>query len=352
MLTIGLSHVSRNEEIFSKSSLSLGIDVFCSEHTDKTTSFAHKLSPKEASILSSISANSCIFNMPLGHGMAQLASIIDAGRAALNAGTAAVGFMVTAYISFSIFFLLSPCSISTSVPLIPGIGSVLYMLLVVPLLASAMAFTESGEDSMAVVPMKNEKSISFARGERPRLCFYILAKSLLPAAMSQLLYLISFGSLLIEFDSKLILDECGLMQTSWEHAIRCEALRSYVGPSVTSSGALIIAFQTLCMIAISSSFLLGTTPVYTKPSPLGKNNIWLGANLLCILLIVLYLSVTLENGTLKALPWYFYFLSLIFPLVCLAECEIVKRNEKKHEQRAAKMRRLHFETRLGMWSPK
>ncbi len=289
--------------------------------------------------------------MPLGHGMVHLTSIIGAGRAALNASTSAAGFMIVAYMSFSLLIFLSPCSMSTSVPFIPGIGSILYLLLVVPIIGIAMTFTEPDEDSLTTVPIKNEKSVTFARGERPRLCIYILSKSILPAAMSQLLYLISFGSLVIEFDSKLVLDECGLAQTSWEYVIRCDALRSYAGPSNSSSGALLISFQALCMVVMSSSFLLGTTPVHSKPSPL-QNRVWVGAIVLCMVLIILYLSFTLDNGVLKALPWYFYFLSLIFPFVCLTACELVKRSEKKHEQRAAKMRRLHFETRLGMWSPK
>ena len=306
----------------------MGVDAYFWEDTTDTKSFNQRLSPKEASVMSSIASNSCVFNMTLGISMVHLTSIIDAGRGALNVGSAAAEFMAVAYTSFSMLFFFSPCSISRLVPFIPaGVGSVLYVVLVVPLVGMGMSFTEASEDSMTIVPTKNEESTTFAQGEHLRSRIFILSKALLPAAMSQLLFLISFGSLIVEFDSELIFNECNLTQTSWRHVIHCDALVSYAGPSNTSSGVLMIAFQTICIIAISSSFLSGTTPVYSKPSPLGKNRIWMGTTLTCILLMILYLILTLEKGVFRSLPWYFYFLSLMLPLVCLAECELIKRRE-------------------------
>ena len=361
VLTVGVSHISRNNEIFSTSSLSIGIDVLSKEdandqlHHSGTTRasssvndahlFTHRLSPKEVSIISSIAANSCVFNMPLDHGLAHLSSLIAKGRAALNAGTAAAGFMIVAYTSFSLLILMCPFSISTSIPFIPGMGSILYLLLVVPLVGIAMGFTELDKDSMTVVPMKNDISVSFARGERKRLFMYVVLKALLPAAMSQIIYLIAFGSLIVEYDSNLIVDQCGLLKFSWVNVIHCDILHSYAGAATISSGAIVIAFQSICIIVISASFLLGTTPVYSKPMPLGKNNVWMLTTIFSILIIILYLCLTLEFSVWQSLPWYFYFLSLISPFICLAVCELVKTREMKEEQRAAKMRRLHFETR-------
>jgi magnesium-transporting ATPase (P-type) len=310
-----------------------------------THSFTHKLCPREVSIISAITANSCVFNMTLDNGLVHISSFIAKGRTVLNAGTAAAGFMIVAYTSFSLLVFLSPCSVAKSIPFIPGIGSVLYLLLVVPVIGVTMGFTEADEDSMTVVPVKNDKSISFARGERQRLIMFAIIKALLPAALSQLIYLIAFGSLIIEFDSILITEECGLTQFSWVNVIHCDILQSYAGPATISSGALVVAFHSLCTIVTSASFLLGTTPVHSTPTPLKKNKVWAVSTIFCFLTIVIYLSITLESGVLQALPWYFYFLSLMFPLLCLAVCEIVKKREIQHEQRAAKMRRLHFETR-------
>ena len=101
------------------------------------------------------------------------------------------------------------------------------------------------------------------------------------------------------------------------------------------------------MIVISSSFLLGTTPVLSRnrPSPVRKNKIWALTAIFGILVVILYLCFTLESGVMQSLPWYFYFLSLVSPFICLAICELVKKKEMKNQQTAAKMRRLHFETR-------
>ena len=361
VLTIGLSHVSHNDEIFSVSSLSIGISLsFQGENQSQTIHpeitensrvndsshlYTHMLSPREVSITSSISSNSCVFNMTLEHGLVNLPSLIAIGRKTLNAGTAATRFMIVAYTSFSFLILLAPCSVSNSIPFIPGIGSILYLLLVVPSLGIAMGFTELDKDAMTVVPMKNIKSESFSRDEPQKLAMYITMKGLVPAAFSQIIYLIAFGTLIIEFDSSLIVDECGSTVISWVDVLHCDMLHSYAGRATLSSGALVIAYHTLCMIAMSASFLSGTIPIFSKPTPLQKNKPWALTAIFGILIVVLYLSLTLESGGLNALPWYFYFLSLVSPLFCLAVCEIVKMQEKKHEERAAKMRRLQFETR-------
>ena len=155
--------------------------------------------------------------------------------------------------------------------------------------------------------MKNIKSESFSRDEPKKLAIYITIKGLVPAVFSQVIYLIAFGTLIVEFDSSFIDDECGLTTLHWVDVLNCDMLLSYAGPATLSSGALVIAYHTFCMVVMSASFLSGTTPVFSKPTPLQKNKHWAFTAIFGILMIVLYLSLTLESGALNALPWYFYF---------------------------------------------
>ncbi len=359
VLSIGLSHNSQNREIFAASSISMGIDLLLDDSATQFDTgnhnphqFTKRLCPEEISIVSSIASSSCFLNMPLGNGLTDLPYIINEGRTSLNAVKSAFGFTLVAYISFASLMLFNTFSISQSLPYLPGDGSMLSLLLVIPTLAIAMAFSGPDGNSLSVVPMKNINSENFGRGERKRLFFFVLLKAIFPAVASQIVYLISFGSTLIEMDMEYIANQCGLMSYHWKDVVRCTAIDTYTGSATVASGVLVIAFHTLCMIVMSSSFLQGSIPIIATPTPLKKNKIWVLAVVLCILYLFLYTSLKLESGAAGAMPWYFYILGLVSPIFCLIICENIKRRERKHEQRAAKMRRLHFETRLGMWSPK
>jgi len=372
-LSIGLSHISSNNRIFISSGLGIGVDILLQEEESNIGErsgvrdtfkksygdFACDLSPEEVRIVSSLSSNACVFNISLCNGgIAHVSEFIAEGRAALNAATSAGGFMIVAYISYSLLILLSPCTASTSIPLIPGVGTALHLFIVVPIIAIGMGFTKSDEEAMTIVPIKNESAVTFDEDERLRLFLYSLLKALLPAALSQVMYLISIGSLLIEFDSLFLLEKCNLSyidqerHTAWVHVIRCSALNAYSGPAATQAGCLVVALHMLCIIALSATFLFGSTPIYNKPIPLTKNTVWVGTSLFSTSILLVYLSLTLEIDALKSLPWYFYLLSLISPFLCVGACELIKKKEKKYDSKAAKMRRLQFETRLGMWSPK
>ena len=63
------------------------------------------------------------------------------------------------------------------------------------------------------------------------------------------------------------------------------------------------------------------------------------------------LALSLEDGSIAALSWFFYALFLSSPLVCLYLCETIKESDQKIDKRAAMMRRLQFETRYVVSVP-
>ena len=87
-------------------------------------------------------------------------------------------------------------------------------------------------------------------------------------------------------------------------------------------------------------------------NPWRASPLWGWGFLASLLLILFYLIATLDNGVWGALPWYFYVVAIIMPTLGVLASELVKRSDQRQEYRAEKLRRLQFETRLGMWSPK
>jgi amino acid transporter len=111
----------------------------------------------------------------------------------------------------------------------------------------------------------------------------------------------------------------------------------------------------LCSIVASAGFVFRTRSLREEP-PWWRNSIWLMSCVISLLLTVLYMLLSIGGAAstqvARALPYYFYILSLLLPPFWLFVGEMIKKVDRRHEKRACMLRRLQFETRLGMWSPK
>ena len=383
---MGLSHLPRNAGIFSTADISIGADVLAEElaamlNPPKQLTTTDHLLVHEVEFVAAISAHSCSFSLRGAASSSLMPSIIKRARASLEAVSTAAYFMLFGSVSFSMYVFLCMCSASTAVPFVPTLGSALYLQVVLPFLSFGLAMSDSDDESMHRVPTKNDQSITFSRKEGKRLYTNTLLKAFLPAAFSYVLYLIAFGQLMIKFEPELLQEECSIgandiEENRWTRVIRCESLKTYSGKARTSAGALILAEIALCVIIGSASFVYATASVVDMP-PWSRNRCWACTSLFGIIFITIYLAVALEKGSFSAISWYFFVLAVIIPFLCLFGNELVKRSERKHIERAAKLRRLQFETRyvfcfalqmlliprlslnylvdsyrLGMWSPK
>ena len=366
VLSLGLSHISQNDDTFSSSDLAFGNDVLFDEmhkrnldegtlEPSETVSTSEvSLHQKELLFVSKIASHSCVFNLSMGQtGLLNIAEIIAQGRAALTAGTTSGMFVIYASVAFTLTISLCPFSACTAIPIIPASAVVLYVQVFVPLIALSMAFSKENEGAMTIVPPKNDQSITFAVGERGRIRSHTIIRALVPAGASHLVYLIAFGSLVLHFDSDVVEEVCVLdvARSNWTSVVRCADLSTYIGQASLSASCLMLAELSLCVIAQSTSFLFGNSHILGL-DPVAKNRIWLIATMFCVAVVFIYLNFTLESGSLQALPWYFYMIAFISPIISLMVCELVKQKDKRLETRAETLRRLQFETRLGMWSPK
>lgn len=353
MIAIGLSHLPRNEGIFSTADISVGIDVLSEavSHppSEERRSSTHVL-PSEVEFVSAMSSHSCAFRFRGAESLVHLSSIIAQGRASLEAAIAAFIFLVASSLSFSLFVLFSSCAPSTTIPFVPAFGAALFLQIALPSIGLTMAMNKGDEEAMQRVPEKNDQSVIFSRNEGWRMYQMIILKAIPPALLPQLLHLIAFGELVLHFDPDLVSSGCP-GATGWVDVVRCDALKDYSGVARTSSGILVWAEFVFCTIIASATFVQRFTSSVEHP-PWRGNQAWLWAVTVLTVLTCLYVGVGVEKGTGSALPWYWYMLAVTMPWICLVWNESLKPVEAKHVRRSEKLRRLQFETRLGAWSPK
>lgn len=354
VLSVGLSHLPGNLEIFSRADIAIGVDVLAEEVSfpDATNTDGNALYPDEVAFVTSISAHSSVFNLWGSSSTCHILDIIRIGRASLEAVTSAFSFVFSGCLSFSMFVLLSSCTASTAVPTTPVLGSFLYTQIILLGIGLSMAYTDGEKDSMTRVPPKNDTT-KYSFRENKRMYVGGVLRAAPSAVIPQLIYLIVLGELMWAFDAPFVEEYClatdNMAQIvsakpSWTSIIRCEALRDYSGPAKVSAGAITLASLAICTCVVSASFVFRTEPLFREP-PWKRNHLWVGSMLLSFVLIAVYLAATLERGSMTSLPWYFHLLFVLTPFICLWLSEVVKKADQKHEKRVAMMRRLQFETR-------
>lgn len=373
VLAIGIAHLPWNDEIFATADIAVGIDVlgdkntcYFEENNCGTTSSADstsrssspttedRMATAELEFVSAIASHSCAFRFRGVGSLSQLSSLIEQGRASLEAATSACIFLLSSSLSFSLFVLFAACSPSTSLPFVPSLGAVVYLQLLQPIIAMSMAFTKGGEDAMSRVPPKNDSTQPFGHRDGFFLYEMLLLKSLMLSLPPQLLHLIAFGELVIHFEPDLVESKCDGADR-WYQVIRCDALKEYSGPARISSGIAVFAVFVMSSVVTSASFVTRFESIKGRrklPWEQYDNHVWLGAVVVASVITVVAAILSTERGTASVLPWYFYVIAVCIPILCLIWNAYWKEKEAKREIRAEKLRRLQFETRLGAWSPK
>jgi hypothetical protein len=353
VMVIGTSHLPQNDRIFSIGDVSVGIDVLRNrdEVHFKTKAQAKDVVAVELEFVCAMASQACAFRFRGPESLVHLSAITEQSRAALDAATSAAIFLVVCSLSFSLFVLFSVCTPATKIPFIPMLGVAVYLQVVIPGIGFLLAMSDGADDIMNCVPPKNDQAAEFGRLEGRALYGSIVCKSLMPAILPQILYLIAFGELVLHFDPAFVRSNCSSTAQTWVDVIRCDALRDYSGAATTSSGALAFGQFALCTILLSSSFVLRYIPLHQQ-FPWEKNRVWVFGMGVAFAGTIVSVTLAVDNNTGGALPWYFYVLYAVFPALCLWASEFLKKMEAKVALRAEKLRRLQFETRLGAWSPK
>mmetsp|Transcript_20940 Transcript_20940/g.23211 ORF Transcript_20940/g.23211 Transcript_20940/m.23211 type:complete len:1321 (-) Transcript_20940:439-4401(-) len=356
VIAVGLSHLPRNSKIFSTADLAIGVDALseCLVKINEENLKYDALLPSEMIFASAISSHFCAFRIQGVASIEHIPTILAQGRASLAAATSASIFFLHGYLSFTLYVFLTACSVATTLPFVPILGSALYLFIILPLVGFPMTMSDPDKRSMQQVPPKNDITVSFGKKEGKIFCLVSLLKALPQAILPQLLYLIAYGELMIAHEPELVKLKCSynLVSGNWVSVIRCNELSEYSEVARDSAVALSLAELALLTVVTSSTFVYRTLPVSEDP-PWRRNHVWASSVLVAFIAIALYIFLNIERGTFSSLPWYFFILAFfVMPFLCMFWNEYLKRHEKRVLDRAEKLRRLQFETRLGMWSPK
>lgn len=207
---------------------------------------------------------------------------------------------------------------------------------------------------MSRVPPKNDPSSKFSLKESKRIYMNGILRAAPQAIFPQFVYLIALCQLMLEFERAFLEEHCldfsdiesNEYNPPMVKIIRCEALRNYSCPAKISAGLISLASLAICTCFSSASFVFRTESIRSEP-PWKRNHLWVLALFLSFISIAVYLGISVEKGSMVALPSNFYALFLASPCLCLFLSELVKKIDHKHEKRAVMMRRLQFETRYG-----
>lgn len=345
---MGLSHVHGNIGTFSVADLAIGINSIASldiSHSKNYTS--SQLTHEDISFVCAVISHSCVFNLSDDHFLACMPKILRRGRAALDAGISSVLYSFTSYISFAMLIAFCSITISTAVPCPPCLECVLLLYVLIPLLSISLCFTRRDQQLMDQVPPKNDSNVTFANGEYRRLFIFSLGKALWPAIASQILYLWSFSQMILKMDAEFLSEHCGsdILRASPLVVIRCDALKFYSGPAKRIAEVIMLLEFALCTTFYSGSF------VY-RMSNLTYACLWRNYFLTVAICVSTGFILLLGSVAFPFMSWLMFCATMIFPILSLVICEAIKRQEMWHFKRAANFRRLQFETKLGMWSPK
>ena len=350
VVAVGLSHLTRNEEIFASADIAVGIDVLEESILEHSLPGCSPICKAELEFVQSISSQSCAFRLRGASSVSVISKILEKSRASLDAGVTAIIFLVYGCVAFSFYVLFSTCVPSTTIPNVPTVGSAIYLLMILPCVGMAIQMSDGDTNNMKRVPPKNDKSVGFTSSERRMFYFMSLVKALFPALLPQILHLIVFGEFVIRFDPDFVASNCP-SASSWVGIVRCEGMSNYSGDAKAAAGAVVFSQFILSVVTASSAFVHRFLSL-KEQLPWQRNTCWLYAVLVSYGILITYVSLSTERGSAEVLPWYFYFISVTTPFLCLIWVEVCKRPEMKQEDRAEKLRRLQFETRLGAWSPR
>ena len=360
VIAVGLSHQPLNDGIFSAADIAVGLDVLsdgkschpvdsnANEGLEHEGSLA--MIDAELELVSAIASHACVFRFRGASSLSHLSSIIEQGRASLESSSAGVVFFLASSLSLSMYIFLTVCTPGTSIPHVPIIGVVVFLLVVLPFIGWSMAFSDTPTNAMKQVPPKNDTTVIFGKKEGLKLYQTLVLKAIPPALFCQLLHVIVFGELIISFEPAFVTKECGNVD-AWYGIVRCHALKDYSGHARISSGVIVFAVFTLTTILLSASYI-DRFETLRQCLPWKRNYAWAPLAILLSIGTILMTVYAVQEKARTLLPWYFYLLVIVIPFGCMAWNEFWKTLEYKVEARAEKLRRLQFETRLGAWSPK
>uniref|UniRef100_K3WDV0 Cation-transporting P-type ATPase C-terminal domain-containing protein n=1 Tax=Globisporangium ultimum (strain ATCC 200006 / CBS 805.95 / DAOM BR144) TaxID=431595 RepID=K3WDV0_GLOUD len=293
--------------------------------------------------------------------LTHLIELIRLGRCVLTNFHQMIAFIFVSQLFIATLILISYI---VPFPLVPQLScaSIFWLLwILVPTLSLSMLASASEKDVMKQTPRKNEEIE--LQEDLPRLATYFLIRHVPSALLAIVVFECLLGFSLASSRAQLG-DEYRDFQ--WfdfmlhNSIVLARPRPPVVAAAVDRAEAGMLLLIGASILASSCGYLYRCESIFSM-SPL-RNRMWLGAS---TGLLVVQLTISMVRAGLagsdghslwffigEAVPWYFWTVFFVWPMIVIAVDEAVKSHDRHHMTRYFKFLRMQFDTRLGMWSPK
>ncbi|KAG0251334.1 hypothetical protein BG011_007717 [Mortierella polycephala] len=268
------------------------------------------------SLAAKINSLPCGLTMHSETSLYALTQVVREARRLLNSQRQGIVFMIASFMSISLLLLVTYCFLLP--PAFAGYHILWMMWVIIPILTLSFFFSPHEPDTMTMMPSKNVLPL---RDLKRTLQLY-------DGQDGYSFLFNSFG------DGK-----------TWLNWTEVEQWALLYAQNYT------LVIWVWYMVCMSSTFMSRTLPVSTfKP---WKNRVWIGACVTCLVFQFAFCIISLFKGPDRKqnIPWWFFVISFLWPIVFLPIQEIVKARDLKECVRAQKLAKLEFNTKLGMHSP-
>ncbi|CCI46753.1 unnamed protein product [Albugo candida] len=372
VLGVGSSLRESNASLFSRSDIAIAIQAQLRTLFDEPLSDenqAASMSTNDIELSQILNTLTCSFRLPnsqkqksnSGKSLAQIIELIRLGRCVLTNYHQTLTFLYVSQLQLStqiVAAYLSPF------PMLPhlSVASLMFLLwLIVPLLSLSLLASPGEKNTMKLTPRKND--YQELQSDLGRLSTYFLIRHVPTIFVSIMVYECLLGFSLAYSQDGLPVH---LKEKSWiEYIFMTQVANLYPRPAcvvtaIHRAEAGMTLLIGLSFITSSCGYLYRCQSVLAE-SPL-RNSVWTGSagfSFCFHILFALYNAnaFSLDGISLwlilpQAVPWYFWLMYLLWPIVILCTNELTKVHDRRYVTRYYKFLRMQFDTRLGMWSPK
>ena len=295
---------------------------------------------REFAVSSAITSMPCALPLSLTTDLMQFIALICEGRRLSTNFSQVLSFAVQAYIA--LFILLLVTYIIDTPPLFTGYQLLWLAFLIIPALSFALFFSPRSTDVMTRLADKN---IDITSDSRRHTTYFVLRW--LPSMFIYALFFIVF--LHSSFDSHLLFDTY-----YWQSAYSGASLAA-----VDSYNSVLVEVQAYSQVVYVLALVVHSACMVHRYDSLRRvrpwvNWVWCVVAVSCVAAQVVFAAVTWAAAGKVAVStsWVWYVWLIVWPVWLIVVDELVTAHDRQRREFYHVRARSHFDTVLGMHSPK
>ena len=294
---------------------------------------------REFAVSSAITSMPCALPLSSTTDVMQFVALICEGRRLSTNVNQALVFALSSFVA--LFLLLLLTFIVDTPPLFTGYQLLWLIVVIIPLLSFSLFYSPRSPDVMLRL---SDKNIDIA-ADSGRHVLYFLVRFLPFVLIYAVFFLVFLHS---SYDSSTLFSTF-----YWQSAYSGGALgdEHHFGHVLVAVQTYSLCIYVLALIVHSVSFVHRYESLH-RLNPL-KNRVWLWMALLCFVLQLLFAMVSvLSVGRVGVDVHWMWYLWFVWPFWIVGVDELIKMHDRERREFYHNRARSHFDTVLGMWSPK